>query len=71
MRMVLWRQRTYAHEILGTDLDDRNAGLVVEMRNDFVRHRGHEARKRTSVCAHSPIILARCSRSLGHVFGKK
>ena len=35
MRMVLWRQRTYAHECLGADLDDRHAGLVVEMRNDL------------------------------------
>jgi hypothetical protein len=41
MRMVLWRQRTYAHEFLGTDLDDRNARLVVEMRNDIVCHGLH------------------------------
>jgi hypothetical protein len=38
MRMVLWRQRTYAHECLGADLDDRHAGLVMEMRNDYIRH---------------------------------
>ena len=25
MRMVLWRQRTHAHEFLGADLDDLNA----------------------------------------------
>ena len=30
----------------------------------------YSARKRTSVCNHSPMILARCSRSFGHVFGK-
>jgi hypothetical protein len=41
MRMVLWRQRTDAHEFLGADLDERNAGLVVEMRNDFVCHGLH------------------------------
>ena len=40
MRMVLWRQRTYAHEFLGADHDDRNAGLVMEMRNDLVCHGG-------------------------------
>ena len=39
MRMVLWWQRTYAHEFLGADLDDRNAGVVMEMRNDFVGSR--------------------------------
>jgi hypothetical protein len=33
MRMVLWRQRTHAHEFLGADLV-----VVVEMRNDFVGH---------------------------------
>ena len=41
IRMVLWRQRTYAHEFLGADHDDRNAGLVMEMRNDLVCHGGH------------------------------
>jgi hypothetical protein len=41
MRMVLWRQRTYAHECLGADLDDRHAGLVMEMRNDYIRHGLH------------------------------
>jgi hypothetical protein len=39
--MVLWRQRTYAHECLGADLDDRHAGLVMEMRNDYIRHGLH------------------------------
>ena len=38
MRMVLWWQRTHAHEFLGADLDDWNADIVVEMRNDLVRH---------------------------------
>jgi hypothetical protein len=30
----------------------------------------HHARKRASVCNHSPMMRARCSRSSGHVFGK-
>ena len=41
MRMVLWRQRTDAHEFLGADLDDRNAGLVMEVRNDYVSQFTH------------------------------
>ena len=36
--VVLWRQRTHAHEFLGADLDDWNAEIVVKMRNDLVRH---------------------------------
>jgi hypothetical protein len=36
--MILWWQRTHAHEFLGADLDDLNAQVVVEMRNDFVGH---------------------------------
>ena len=38
MRMVLWWQRADTHEFLGADLDDRNAEVVMEMRNDFVCH---------------------------------
>ena len=29
-----------------------------------------QARNRASVCNHSPMIRARCSRSVGQVFGK-
>jgi len=36
--MILWRQRAHAHEFFGTDLDDLNAQVVMEMRNDFVGH---------------------------------
>jgi len=36
MGMVLWWQRADTHECLGADLDDRDAGLVVEVRNDLV-----------------------------------
>jgi hypothetical protein len=36
--MILWWQRTHAHEFLGAYLDDWNAEIVVEMRNDLVRH---------------------------------
>jgi enoyl-CoA hydratase/carnithine racemase len=31
----------------------------------------HVTRNRASVCNHSPIIRARCSRSFGQVFGKQ
>ena len=40
MRMVLWWQGTHTHKFLGADPDDRNAEVVMEMRNDFVRHSG-------------------------------
>ena len=40
MRMVLWRQCADTHELLGADLDDRNAEVVMEMRNDFVCQAG-------------------------------
>jgi hypothetical protein len=33
MRMVLWWQRTHAHEFLGADFDDLNAQVVMEMSN--------------------------------------
>jgi hypothetical protein len=36
--MILWRQRAHAHEFLGADLDGRYAKVVVEMRNNLVRH---------------------------------
>ena len=38
MRVVLRWQRTHAHEFLSADLDDLNAKVVMEMRNDFVGH---------------------------------
>ncbi len=38
MRMVEWRLGADAHKFLGADLDDRDAGIVVEMRNYRVRH---------------------------------
>jgi hypothetical protein len=38
MRMILWWQRTHAHKFLGADLDDLNAEVVVEMRNNFIGH---------------------------------
>ena len=38
MRVVSWWQRTHAHEFLSTDLDDLNAKVVMEMRNNFVGH---------------------------------
>ena len=33
--MVLWWQRADTHEFLGADLDHLNAGLVMEVGNDF------------------------------------
>jgi hypothetical protein len=56
MRMVLWWQRADTHEFLGADLDDRNAEVVVEMRNDFVCHDGIRCR-----------ADGRCSRFIGAV----
>jgi hypothetical protein len=41
MRMVLWWHRADTHEFLGADHDDWNAGLVMEVRNDFVSHGLH------------------------------
>ena len=38
MRVVLRWQCTHAHEFLSADLDDLNAKVVMEMRNDFVGH---------------------------------
>jgi len=38
MRVILWRQRTHAHEFFSADLDDRNPKVVMEMRNNFVGH---------------------------------
>ena len=38
MRVVLRWQRTHAHEFLSADLDDLNAKVVMEMRNNFVGH---------------------------------
>ena len=41
MRMILWWQRADTHECLGADLDDRHAGFVMEVRNDYVCHGLH------------------------------
>jgi hypothetical protein len=38
MWVVLWRERTHAHEFPGADLDEWNAEIVMEMRDDFVCH---------------------------------
>src|SRR5437588_9809237 len=38
MRMIEWRRRADAHELLRADLDDRHACVVMEMRNDVLGH---------------------------------
>ncbi len=38
MRMIEWRQFAFAHELPRPDLDDRDAGRVVEVRNDPLGH---------------------------------
>jgi hypothetical protein len=38
MRMVEGRLFSHAHELAGADLDHRDAGRVVEMGNDMLRH---------------------------------
>src|SRR5580704_7777523 len=38
MRVVEWRQRADAHELPGADLDHGDAGVIVEMGYDPVRH---------------------------------
>src|SRR2546429_2539548 len=38
MRMVERRVGADAHELLRTDLNDRNAGIVMEVRNDVIGH---------------------------------
>jgi hypothetical protein len=40
VRMIERRQRADTHELLSPDLDDAGAGIVVEMRDDVVRHDG-------------------------------
>jgi hypothetical protein len=50
MRMVMWWQRAHTHEFLGADLDDRNAGIVMEMRNDLVCHAGIRSRADCRCC---------------------
>ena len=36
--MVVGRRAAHAHEFLGADLDHRHARIVMEMRDDVVRH---------------------------------
>src|ERR1041384_7084340 len=38
VRMVEWRRRANAHELLCADFDDRRAGVVLKMRNDVLGH---------------------------------
>src|SRR5690349_3761032 len=38
MRMIERRLGAHAHEFLRADLDDRDAGVVVEMWDDVIRH---------------------------------
>jgi hypothetical protein len=43
MWMIERRIGAHAHEFLRADLDDGNPGIVVEVRNDIIGHRGHLA----------------------------
>ena len=38
VRMIERRRSPHAHELLGTDFDDRNARVVVEVRNSTLGH---------------------------------
>jgi hypothetical protein len=38
MRVVEWRHFPHAHELLGADLDHREAGSIVNVGNDSLRH---------------------------------
>ena len=68
MRMVERRRGAHAHEFLGADLDDRNAGVVVEVGNDRLSH----ARVRLAARHHSgatrgfPVMHRQKSRSAMH-----
>src|SRR5205085_7704611 len=41
MRMIERRVGAHAHEFLRTDLDDRNSGIVMEVRDNIIGHRIH------------------------------
>jgi hypothetical protein len=41
MRVIERRIGAHTHEFLRADLDDRDAGIVVEVRNDMVGHSIH------------------------------
>src|SRR6516162_9540471 len=41
VRVVEGRIGTHAHELLRADLNDGNTGIVMEMRDDMIRHRIH------------------------------
>src|SRR5882757_3913747 len=54
MRVIERRVGADAHELLRADLDDRNAGIVVEVRNDVIGHVftfGRNGRERQSTSA--------------------
>jgi hypothetical protein len=41
MRVIERRIGAHAHELLGTDLDERNADIIVKVRNDVIGHNIH------------------------------
>jgi hypothetical protein len=41
MRMIERRFGAHTHELVRTDFDDRNAGIVVKVRNDVIGHGIH------------------------------
>src|SRR5262245_49708229 len=45
VRMIERGRRADAHEFLGADLNHRDAGIIVEMRNDMVGHLCSRGRK--------------------------
>lgn len=44
----------HAHEFARTDLDDRDAGVVLEVRNDVLRHNAAPFRTLLSYCEDPP-----------------
>jgi hypothetical protein len=74
MGVVLWWQRTHTHEFLGADLNDRNAKVVMEMRNNFVGHVVVTLCRRFERLAQSPLVMywttghgSRCAISPGRL----
>jgi hypothetical protein len=41
MRVIERRIGAHAHELLRTDLNERNAGIIVKVRNDMIGHSIH------------------------------
>src|SRR3984957_10085185 len=70
VRMIEWRHGADAHKFLGADLDDRNAEVIVKMRNDRVGHAGirfagrhHSGGDYGFLAASRPLIVKKSRKS--------